>query len=60
MDQEELSNIFKRFYKGKNAGKDSIGIGMSLAKAIIEEDNGIITIESEKEKGTTIIIKYFE
>lgn len=60
MDQEELSNIFKRFYKGKNAGKDSIGIGMSLAKAIIEEDNGTITIESEKEKGTTIIIKYFE
>jgi signal transduction histidine kinase len=38
MDKEDVQNIFKRFYKGKNSGKDSIGIGLSLSKAIIEEE----------------------
>ena len=58
--EEDTINIFKRFYKGKNAGKDSIGIGLSLSKAIIEKDNGQIVVESKKEKGTTFIIKYFK
>ena len=60
MSTEDIVNIFKRFYKGKNAGKDSIGIGLSLSKAIIEKDNGQIVVESKKEKGTTFIIKYFK
>jgi len=60
MAQDDITNIFKRFYKGKSSSKDSVGIGLSLAKAIIEEDNGMISIESKKEKGTTMIIKYFK
>lgn len=60
MSEEDTINIFKRFYKGKNAGKESIGIGLSLSKAIIEKDNGQIVVESKKEKGTTFIIKYFK
>ena len=59
MDKEDTLNIFKRFYKGKNSTKDSIGIGLSLAKAIIEKDNGRIIVESEKNKGTIFTIKYF-
>jgi len=59
MDKEDTENIFKRFYKGKDAGKDSIGIGLSLSKAIIEKDNGRVSVESIKDKGTTFIIKYF-
>lgn len=59
MDKEDIQNIFKRFYKGKNSGKDSIGIGLSLSKAIIEEDNGRVTVDSTKNKGTIFTIKYF-
>ncbi len=59
MDEEDTLNIFKRFYKGKNSSKDSIGIGLSLAKTIIEKNNGRITVESKKGVGTTFIIKYF-
>ena len=59
MDKEDIQNIFKRFYKGKNSEKDSIGIGLSLSKAIIEEDNGRVTVDSKKNKGTIFTIKYF-
>jgi len=59
MDEEDTINIFKRFYKGKNAVKDSVGIGLSLSKTIIEKDNGILLVESKKDNGSTFIIKYF-
>lgn len=60
MDKEDLKHIFERFYKGKNSNKDSIGIGLSLAKTIIEKDNGYITVESEIGKGTKFNIRYLK
>lgn len=60
MDEEDVLNIFKRFYKGKDASKDSIGIGLSLSKVIIERDNGRVMVETKKGAGTTFIIKYFK
>ena len=58
ISQKDLPHIFERFYKGENASKDSIGIGLSLSKAIIEQDNGNISVTSNK-NGTTFTIKYF-
>ena len=49
----------KRFYKGKNATPDSIGIGLSLAQTIIKKDDGTISVKSSN-KGTTFTIKYFK
>ena len=60
MDKEEIKNIFKRFYKGNNSFNDSIGIGLSLAKNIIEKDNGLISVKSKKNNGTEFNIKYFK
>ena len=45
-------------YKGKNATQDSIGIGLALAKTIIESDNGSIDVETDK-ISTKFLIKYF-
>ena len=59
MDDDDTLNIFKRFYKGKDASKDSVGIGLSLSKTIIEKDKGVVIVESKKGQGTTFIIKYF-
>ncbi|MDD5864940.1 MAG: HAMP domain-containing sensor histidine kinase [bacterium] len=59
IDEEDLPHIFERFYKGKNATPDSIGIGLSLAKTIIEKDNGTINVESN-DKGSLFEIKYFK
>ena len=60
MSEDETINIFKRFYKGKNSSSDSNGIGLSLAKAIIEKDNGRVIVNSLKGEGTTFSIKYFK
>ena len=58
IDEKEISHIFERFYKGKNSSPDSIGIGLALSKTIIENDNGMINVQSDK-NGTKFIIKYF-
>ena len=60
IDAKDLKHIFERFYKGKNSSKESVGIGLSLAKTIIEKDNGYITVESEIGKGTTFHIRYLK
>lgn len=55
------NKIFKRFYKGENStNPKSIGIGLSLSKAIIENLGGEIKLISEENKGTTFIISFIE
>lgn len=58
--KKDLNHIFERFYKGSNSNQDSFGIGLALAKTIIEKDNGYITLDSTPNKGTTFIIKYLK
>lgn len=59
IDEKDLPHIFARFYKGKNSSKDSVGIGLALAKTIIEKDNGSIKVDSKKGRQTTFVIKYY-
>lgn len=44
----DRKNIFKRFYSGENTSKDSIGIGLSLANAVVKNDGGYIVVESDE------------
>lgn len=60
IEKEDLKHIFERFYKGKNSTENSVGIGLSLSKNIIEKNNGIIFCKSEIGKGTEFIIKYMK
>ena len=60
ISEKELPHIFERFYKTKNSSDDSIGIGLSLSKAIIEKHNGYIIADSEVGKGTTFTIKFLK
>jgi len=59
--EEDLANIFKRFYKGINSKKsDSIGIGLSLSKSIIEKHGGYIEARSNIDEGTSFIITFLK
>lgn len=56
---EELPHIFERFYKGKNSSKNSVGIGLSMARQLFLQQNGTIEAASEPGKGTTFRIRFY-
>ncbi len=58
--EEDLPHIFERFYRGKNSGTDSVGIGLALSKSIIENQRGDIKVESEEGVGTEFIIRMYK
>lgn len=58
--KEDLPHIFERFYKGKNASKDSVGIGLALAQSIVQGQGGDISVYSIEGKGSTFSIKWYK
>ena len=56
ISEADRKNLFKRFYSGENSAKDSIGIGLSIANAIVKNDGGYIVVESDET--TRFIIRY--
>ncbi len=58
--KEDLPYIFKRFYKGKNASDDSVGIGLAMAYSMITSQQGDIEVSSEPGVGTLFQIKFYK
>ncbi len=58
--EEDIPHIFERFYKGKNAGKDSVGIGLALAKSIMEGQHGDILVSSKEGEGTEFRVRFYK
>ena len=60
-DPEDLPHLFERFYRGKHAAKDSIGIGLALAKSVIERQDGDITAQNRREGSwAKFIVKFYK
>lgn len=58
--KEDLPHIFDRFYKSKNAGDKNFGIGLSLARMIITNQNGVIKAENNATKGALFTIRFYK
>ena len=58
MDLEDQAHVFERFYRGKNAASDSVGIGMAMAKAILNAQQAEIQVHSTPGKGTCFTILF--
>lgn len=58
-NEEDIPHLFERFYKGKNASKGSIGIGLALARNLIAKQNGVIEAENRREGGARFTIKIY-
>jgi len=58
--QEELENLFIRYYRGTNTGEahKGSGLGLAIAKQIVEAHGGKIHVETELGKGTRICILF--
>ncbi len=64
ISEQDRRQIFTRFYRGEDASPDSIGIGLSLAEAIVRHDNGYILVDAagrqqDREEGTRFTLRYF-
>lgn len=57
---EDMPHIFKRFYTGQHFGDTKgVGLGLSLAKSIVEGQGGILAAESTPGKGATFFATFF-
>lgn len=57
---EDIPHLFERFYKGKNAGEGSIGIGLALAKSIITAQGGAIKAANGHGGGAVFTIRFYK
>ena len=57
---EDLDRLFERFYRADNVRGRSVegtGIGLSLVRGLVELHRGTIEIDSELDRGTTVLIR---
>ncbi len=58
--KEDLPHIFTRYYKGKNASSDSVGIGLAMSYRIIKSQQGDIQVKSREGKGSTFTVRLYK
>jgi two-component system, OmpR family, sensor kinase len=57
IDQAEVPRLFERFYRAKNArDQPGMGLGLSIARGIIEQHGGTISVESTRGQGSRFLI----
>ncbi|RKI79071.1 sensor histidine kinase [bacterium 0.1xD8-71] len=57
IDEEDMHHIFKRFYRSKrDSDRQGIGLGLSLAKSIVEGQGGILSVNSTPGEGAAFTI----
>ena len=59
LDPEELPRLFERFYRGKDAAANSIGIGLALARQIVTAQNGTLQAANASEGGARFTMRFY-
>ena len=58
LSPEELTHVFERFYRADRLSGNGFGLGLSIAKGLVENMNGQISMASEIGVGTTVMLKF--
>lgn len=59
LSPEECKKIFERFYQGRKSARENVGVGLSMAKSLIESQNGEIRAENRKNGGARFVIDFY-
>ncbi len=57
--KEDMPHLFERFYRGQNAARGGIGIGLALAKEIIQRQNGTLRARNRSAGGALFEIRFY-
>ncbi len=57
---EDLPHLFERFYRGKNASPQSVGIGLALSRMILTAQNATLKAENRAEGGARFVIRFYD
>lgn len=58
--KEDIPHLFERFYKGKNAGENSFGIGLALSRIIVQAQDGTIRAANGRNGGAEFILRFYK
>ena len=58
--EEDIPYMFERFYKGRNAKPESVGIGLAFARMIITAQNGIISVKNNPDGGACFSVRFYK
>ena len=58
ISEEDIYHIFKRFYRSSSSSSGGSGLGLPLAKAIVEEQGGSLTVSSQEGQGSIFVISF--
>jgi len=58
--KEDINRVFERFFRGKNAAPDSVGIGLALSKSIINHHGGMIEACAEPTEAVRFRLKLYK
>lgn len=58
-ENEEIPHLFERFYRGKHAKEGGIGIGLALAKEILEREQGTIRARNLPDGGACFELRIY-
>lgn len=58
ISEEDIYHIFKRFYRSSSSASGGSGLGLPLAKVIVEGQGGNLTVSSQEGKGSTFVISF--
>ena len=59
IDPADLPRIFERFYKGKNASPESVGIGLALAKTVFNRQAAQIEAANRPQGGARFTVRFY-
>ena len=59
-DKDDLPHLFERYYRGKNAAPESIGIGLALTRQILAAQNGTITAQNNTPRGACFTVRLYK